>query len=63
MRPRTTSANGLKERGSVSDRRRDRLGDLGRALDRLDEALAVPPEAPLVVDGTIQRFEFTFELI
>lgn len=38
------------------------MESLGRALDRLDEALAVPPDAPLAVDGTIQRFEFTFEL-
>lgn len=40
----------------------DRLGDLGRALDRLDQALTVPLDNPLAVDGTIQRFEFTFEL-
>jgi nucleotidyltransferase substrate binding protein (TIGR01987 family) len=38
------------------------LDDLGRALDRLGEALAVPEDAPLAVDGSIQRFEFTFEL-
>ena len=38
------------------------MESLGRALDRLDEALAVPPDVPLAVDGTIQRFEFTFEL-
>ena len=44
-------------------RRRDRLDDLGRALDRLGEALEVPADAPLAVDGTIQRFEFTFELV
>jgi nucleotidyltransferase substrate binding protein (TIGR01987 family) len=35
---------------------------LGQALKRLTEALAVPPDAPLALDGTIQRFEFTFEL-
>jgi len=39
-----------------------RLDDLDRALDRLDEALAVPETAPLAIDGTIQRFEFVFEL-
>jgi nucleotidyltransferase substrate binding protein (TIGR01987 family) len=39
-----------------------RLGDLDRALMRLDEALAVPATAPLAIDGTIQRFEFVFEL-
>jgi nucleotidyltransferase substrate binding protein (TIGR01987 family) len=38
------------------------LDDLGRALDRLGEALAVPEDAPLAVDGSIQRFEFTFDL-
>ncbi|HEX3210048.1 MAG TPA: nucleotidyltransferase substrate binding protein [Geminicoccaceae bacterium] len=36
--------------------------DLGRTLDRLGEALTVPEDEPLAVDGTIQRFEFTFEL-
>lgn len=46
----------------MSDRLHLRLGSLGDAFDRLDEALAVPPDAPLAVDGTIQRFEFTFEL-
>jgi nucleotidyltransferase substrate binding protein (TIGR01987 family) len=39
-----------------------RLSNFGHALDRLHEALAVPPEAPLAVDGTVQRFEFVFEL-
>jgi nucleotidyltransferase substrate binding protein (TIGR01987 family) len=37
--------------------------DLGRSLDRLAEALHVAAEEPLVIDGTIQRFEFTFELL
>ena len=36
--------------------------DLGRSLDRLAEALQVAEDEPLAVDGTIQRFEFTFEL-
>jgi nucleotidyltransferase substrate binding protein (TIGR01987 family) len=36
--------------------------NLARALDRLAEALDVPEDDPLAVDGTIQRFEFTFEL-
>jgi len=37
--------------------------DLGEALDRLNEALAAPvDEHRLVIDGTIQRFEFTIEL-
>jgi nucleotidyltransferase substrate binding protein (TIGR01987 family) len=38
------------------------LDDLGLSLDRLAEALAVSAEEPLAIDGTIQRFEFTFEL-
>ena len=39
-----------------------RLSDLAQALDRLDEAIGVPETAPLAIDGTIQRFEFVFEL-
>jgi predicted nucleotidyltransferase len=35
---------------------------LGKALDRLEEALGQPLENPLAVDATIQRFEFTIEL-
>ena len=46
----------------MSDRLDQRLAAFGRTLDRLDEALAVPSDAPLAVDGTIQRFEFAFEL-
>ena len=46
----------------MSEKTQQRLVNLARALDRLDEALAVPPDAPLAVDGTVQRFEFTFEL-
>ena len=38
------------------------LDTLGRALDRLREALAEPEGNPLAVDGTIQRFEFAIEL-
>ena len=40
---------------------RQGLDNLGRALDRLREALAVPDPEPLAVDGTIQRFEFVIE--
>lgn len=40
----------------------DSLGNLGRALERLNEGLEVPEPPPLVVDGTIQRFEFVVEL-
>lgn len=38
------------------------IGNLGQALDRLEEALAVPEGQPLAIDGTIQRFEFSLEL-
>lgn len=36
--------------------------NLGNALERLGEALAEPEDSSLVVDGTIQRFEFVIEL-
>jgi nucleotidyltransferase substrate binding protein (TIGR01987 family) len=36
--------------------------DLGRSLERLAEVLTVRADEPLAIDGTIQRFEFTFEL-
>jgi nucleotidyltransferase substrate binding protein (TIGR01987 family) len=39
------------------------LRNLGEALDRLEEAVAEPEGANrLVIDGTIQRFEFSVEL-
>jgi nucleotidyltransferase substrate binding protein (TIGR01987 family) len=41
---------------------RQLLDSLNASLERLGEALAVPEDRPLAVDGTIQRFEFTFEL-
>jgi nucleotidyltransferase substrate binding protein (TIGR01987 family) len=41
---------------------RDSLKSLGNALDRFGEALAHPDPDEIVMDGTIQRFEFTFEL-
>jgi len=40
----------------------DLTASLARSLDRLAEALEVPEDQPLAIDGTIQRFEFTFEL-
>lgn len=46
----------------TSGRLRLALAELISALDRLDEALALPPDTPLLVDGTMQRFEFCFEL-
>ncbi len=42
--------------------RSELLKRFGRALERLEKALAQPENAELSVDGTIQRFEFTFEL-
>ena len=38
------------------------LRELERALARLAEALALPEDSELWVDGTVQRFEFTIEL-
>lgn len=38
------------------------LKNLGNALNRLAEALAEPEENTLVVDATIQRFEFVLEM-
>lgn len=40
----------------------DSLASLGNAPDRFGEALARPDPDDIVMDGTIQRFEFTFEL-
>ncbi|HEX3810521.1 MAG TPA: nucleotidyltransferase substrate binding protein [Rhizomicrobium sp.] len=39
-----------------------RLENLERATARLAEALAAPKDTPFIVDATIQRFEFAFEL-
>lgn len=38
------------------------LTQLERAYERLQEAAGTPIEDPLALDGTIQRFEFTFEI-
>ncbi|MBU0993946.1 MAG: nucleotidyltransferase substrate binding protein [Proteobacteria bacterium] len=38
------------------------LCQLQDAFQRLKEALEIPVSEPLTIDGTIQRFEFTFEL-
>lgn len=40
----------------------DSLANLQKAMDRLREALEVPRTDPLVVEGTIQRFEFVIEI-
>jgi nucleotidyltransferase substrate binding protein (TIGR01987 family) len=39
------------------------LESLGNALDRFGEALARPDPDDIVMDATIHRFEFTFELL
>jgi nucleotidyltransferase substrate binding protein (TIGR01987 family) len=46
-----------------AERLESSLRNLGRALDRLEEALALPHHDDLRIDGTIQRFEFTLELL
>ena len=38
------------------------MKNLENALQRLNEALAETDDNPLIIDGTIQRFEFTIEL-
>ena len=39
-----------------------RLEQFERATARLDETLAEPVGTPYIIDATIQRFEFAFEL-
>ena len=46
----------------ATERLETSLDNLGRALDRLEEALARPTLDDLEMDGTIQRFEVTVEL-
>src|SRR5262245_7772126 len=41
---------------------RKSLSNLDRAMKRLEEALDEPLDNKLVIDGTLQRFEFTFDL-
>lgn len=38
------------------------LSDLENAVAKLEEATLLPPDVEINRDGTIQRFEFTFEL-
>ncbi len=44
-------------------KRDELLKQLENAYGRLKEALNIPLSEPLALDGTIQRFEFTFELV
>lgn len=41
----------------------DSLGNLRRAMDKLNKALLIPNDRELVVEGTIQRFEVVVELL
>ena len=41
----------------------DSLQKFESAIKRLDEALTEDSSNPLAIDGTIQRFEFVFELL
>lgn len=43
-------------------RLKERLEDLGNALERLKESLELEIASSVILDGTIQRFEFTYEL-
>lgn len=40
----------------------ERFKDYKNALERLEEGLQIEPDNNIIVDGVIQRFEFTFEL-
>lgn len=40
----------------------ERIAEFSRAVQRLDEALALAADNPLGVDASIQRFEFSIEL-
>lgn len=48
----------------MSDRKlQDSLGNLEKALAKLESALQIPRDRELVVEGTIQRFEYVIELM
>lgn len=42
---------------------KDSLGNLRKAVDKLNAALQIPNDRELVVEGTIQRFEVVVELL
>ncbi len=44
------------------DRLIEKYGDLKNAYNRLTEGLKLVPDDSIIIDGVIQRFEFTFEL-
>lgn len=41
----------------------DSLGNLRKAVDKLNAALAIPNDRELVVEGTVQRFEVVVEIL
>jgi len=45
-----------------SKRLKERLEDYKSALERLKESLDLEVSSSVIIDGTIQRFEFTYEL-
>lgn len=48
----------------MSDRKLlDSLSNLEKALTKLEDALKIPKDRELVVEGTIQRFEYVIELM
>lgn len=48
----------------MTDRKlQDSLSNLEKALSKLEDALKIPKDRELVVEGTIQRFEYVIELM
>lgn len=41
----------------------DSLNNLRKSVDKLNSALLIPKDRELVVEGTIQRFEFVVEIL
>ncbi len=44
------------------NRLQEKFKDYKNAYNRLEEGLAIEPTVDIIMDGVIQRFEFTFEL-
>ncbi len=40
----------------------EKFEDFKSALKRLEEGISIQPDMDIIMDGTIQRFEFVFEL-
>lgn len=48
----------------MSERKlQDSLGNLEKAMSKLEDALKIPKDRELVVEGTIHRFEYVIELM